>query len=269
MGLSTRTVELLGYIASVCIGLILGLMGGGGSILCIPILVYLFHVEAVEAAAYSLFVVGTTSLFGAIPKYREHLVSLRIAASFGIPSILGTFLTRTFVVHRIPDILIETDQHVLTKRALLLGLFAMLMILASISMIRGRRTEPDDDRQRPVWLMLQGFSIGTLTGLVGAGGGFLIIPALVLLTGLQFKVAVGTSLFIIAANSYAGFLGDLFNMKMDWELLLPVTALAVIGIFIGNRLNKNIDGMVLRRSFGWFVLTMGFYILLKETGWLP
>lgn len=259
-------MEIIGYIASVCIGLILGLLGGGGSILSIPILVYLFHVDAVEAAAYSLFIVGTTSLFGAIPKYREQLVSMRTAALFGIPSVLGTFLTRKFVVHRIPEILFQSEHIEITRRLLLLGLFAILMILASVSMIRGRKTEPDDDRVHTGWLIFQGLSIGALTGLVGAGGGFLIIPTLVFLTGLRFKVAVGTSLFIIAANSYSGFIGDLFNMRMDWELLLPITGLAIAGILVGGQLNRRFDGIVLRKMFGWFTLAMGCFILIRESG---
>ena len=261
-------VEVLGYIASIFIGLILGLLGGGGSILSIPILVYLFHVDAVEAAAYSLFIVGTTSLIGAIPKYREHLVSLRTAAVFGVPSIVGTFVTRRWVVHRLPDIIWQTSQFTLSKRMLLLGLFAVLMILASASMIRGRKTEPDDDRVRTGWLLVQGFSIGTLTGLVGAGGGFLIIPTLVLLTGLQFKIAVGTSLFIIAANSYSGFVGDLVNMRIDWALLLPITALAIVGILVGNQLSRQLNSTILRKSFGWLTLAMGCFILARESGLL-
>ncbi|MGC3945915.1 MAG: sulfite exporter TauE/SafE family protein [Chryseolinea sp.] len=259
-------MEILGYIASICIGLILGLLGGGGSILSIPILVYLFHVDAIEAAAYSLFIVGTTSLFGAIPKYREHLVSLRTAALFGIPSVVGTFLTRKFVVHSIPEILMQGEHFELTRRSLVLGLFAILMVMASVSMIRGRRTEPDDERVRPRWLVFQGLSIGALTGLVGAGGGFLIIPALVMLTGLEFKIAVGTSLFIIAANSYSGFIGDLFNMHMNWRLLLPITSLAILGILIGGRLNRLVDGVMLRKAFGWFTLAMGCFILIRESG---
>jgi len=228
--------------------------------------VYLFHVDAVEAAAYSLFIVGTTSLFGAIPKYREHLVSLRTAALFGIPSILGTFVTRRWVVHRLPEVLWQTDHFILSKRMLLLGLFAVLMILASISMIRGRRTESEEERVLTGWLIIQGFFIGTLTGLVGAGGGFLIIPALVLLTGLQFKIAVGTSLFIIAANSYSGFIGDLVNMRIDWELLLPITVLAIVGILIGNKLSRKLPADILRTAFGWLTLVMGCFILLKESG---
>lgn len=259
-------MEVIGYIASVFIGIILGLLGGGGSILSIPILVYLFHVDAIEAAAYSLFIVGTTSLMGAIPKYREHLVSLRTAALFGIPSVIGTFITRRWIVHSMPDVLIQFESFVFTKRMLTLGLFGVLMILASISMITGRRTESDDERVHTGWLVIQGMSIGVLTGLVGAGGGFLIIPTLVLLTGLQFKIAVGTSLFIIAANSYSGFMGDLWNMDMDWSLLLPVTCLAIAGILIGNQLNKKIEAVVLRKAFGWLTLTMGCYILIRESG---
>lgn len=259
-------MEIIGYIASIGIGLILGLLGSGGSILSIPVLVYLFHVDAVEAAAYSLFIVGTTSLIGGIPKYRENLVSLRTALLFGAPSVAGAFVTRRWIVHNIPDLLLDTEPVALSKRALLLGLFAVLMILASVSMIRGRKSQPEDDRIHTGWLIVQGLFIGTLTGLVGAGGGFLIIPALVLLTGLQFKKAVGTSLFIIAANSYAGFIGDLFNMDMEWRLLLPLTALAIAGILIGNSLSKRADTVVLRKIFGWFTLTMGCFILIRESG---
>jgi uncharacterized membrane protein YfcA len=258
--------ELFGYIFSVFIGLILGLLGGGGSILTIPILVYLFHVDAVLASAYSLFVVGVTSLVGAIPKYKDHLVNLRTGFLFGIPSIASIFITRKWIVPAIPDILWQGESFMLTKRILLLGLFALLMVLASISMIKGGMKEFDaDDQEFKFFLVgLEGALIGLLTGLVGAGGGFLIIPALVLLTGLPFKTAVGTSLFIIAINSLMGFLGDLFNYNMDWRLLLSVTSLAVLGILLGNKLSRHISQKKLRKAFGWFVLVMGCFILVRE-----
>jgi uncharacterized membrane protein YfcA len=259
--------EQFGYIFSVFIGLILGLLGGGGSILTIPILVYLFHVDAVLASAYSLFVVGVTSLVGAIPKYKDHRVNLRTGFLFGIPSIASIFITRKWIVHAIPDIIWQGESFILTKRILLLGLFALLMVLASISMIKGGMKEFDaEDHQFKFFLIsLEGALIGLLTGLVGAGGGFLIIPALVLLTGLPFKTAVGTSLFIIAINSLMGFLGDLFNnYNMDWRLLLSVTALAVFGILIGNKLSRHISQKKLRKVFGWFVFVMGCFILVRE-----
>lgn len=258
-------METFGYIASVFVGLILGILGGGGSILCIPILVYLFHINAVMASAYSLFIVGTTSFVGAIPKYKDQLVNLKTGLVFGIPSIAAIFTTRKWIVPAIPDILFQLDSFIFTKRILLLGVFAVLMILASIAMItkRSERTASDEKFQM-AYLIIEGLLIGFLTGLVGAGGGFLIIPALVLLTGLPFKTAVGTSLFIIAINSLSGFLGDVLNYSMDWEFLLIITGLAVVGILIGNQLAKRLPSKELRKSFGWFTLIMGTSILVKE-----
>lgn len=258
-------MEVFGYIASVCIGIILGILGGGGSILSIPILVYIFHVDAVLASAYSLFIVGTTSLVGAIPKYKSHLVNLKTGFLFGVPSIVTIFITRKWIIPTIPEIVWATESFVLTKRILVLGIFAILMVLASISMIRGRkRAEQTNQNFRTFLIIVQGMLIGFLTGLVGAGGGFLIIPALVLLTGLPFKTAVGTSLFVIAINSLVGFLGDVLNTTMDWPFLLSITLLAIGGILIGNRLSRMISQMKLRKMFGWFVLVMGCWILAKE-----
>jgi uncharacterized membrane protein YfcA len=259
-------MEIVGYVAAIGIGLILGILGGGGSILAIPILVYIFHVDAVTASAYSLFIVGITSLVGAIPKYKEQLVNVKTGLTFGIPSVITIFITRKWIVPAIPDIVLTTGDWVVTKRVMLLGLFALLMILTSISMIRGRRERTVDDREfRTTLLIIQGVLIGFLTGLVGAGGGFLIIPALVLLTGLPFKTAVGTSLLLVAINSLSGFLGDVLNRAMNWPFLLAITALAILGIFIGHRFSRKIPQRTLRKAFGWFVLTMGCWILFKET----
>lgn len=257
-------MEIFGYLASILIGFVLGLLGGGGSILSIPILVYLFQVDVVIAAAYSLFIVGVTSLIGAIPKYKDHLVNVKTGLLFGLPSIISIFITRKWIVPAIPDILIHNEWLMLSKRSFLLGLFAALMILASISMIRGKAIEHENHQLKIYLLMFEGTCIGLLTGLIGAGGGFLIIPALVFLTGLKFKTAVGTSLFIIAINSLAGFLGDLTNYNINWELLLSITMLAITGIFIGNFFSKKISALMLRKIFGWVVLFMGCYILTKE-----
>lgn len=258
-------MEIIGYAAAICIGLILGLLGGGGSILSIPILVYLFHIDPVTASAYSLFIVGITSLIGAIPKYKDHLVNIRTGLLFGVPSIVTIFVTRKWIVPAIPDLLFQIDSFMLTKRIFLLGLFALLMIITSISMIRNKKEPNQKNQYRSFLLMLEGTLIGLLTGLIGAGGGFLIIPALVLLTGLPFKTAVGTSLFIIAVNSLAGFMGDVLNYSMDWLFLLSITSLAVVGIFIGNYFAHRISTHRLRKSFGWFVLITGVYMLIRET----
>ena len=259
-------MEIIGYLFSIGIGIILGLLGGGGSILSIPVLVYFFHVDAILASAYSLFIVGVTSFIGAVPKYKDHLVSIKAGLLFGIPSILSIFITRKWLVPAIPDIIFQTDSMVLTKRFLVLGLFALLMIVTSITMIAGHKEKVRIEYEPRVALaIVEGILIGFLTGLVGAGGGFLIIPALVVLTGLPFKTAVGTSLFVIAINALTGFLGDVINYDMNWPFLLLLTSLATAGIFIGNLLTHKISGVKLRRSFGWFVLAVGVWIFFRET----
>ena len=209
-------MEITGYLFSIGIGIILGLLGGGGSILSIPILVYFFHIDAVLASAYSLFIVGVTSFIGAVPKYKDHLVSIKAGLLFGVPSILSIFITRKWLVPAIPDIIFQANSIVLTKRFLVLGLFALLMIVTSITMIVGQKEKVRIEHEPRVALAIfEGILIGFLTGLVGAGGGFLIIPALVVLTGLPFKTAVGTSLFIIAINALTGFLGDVINYRHE------------------------------------------------------
>lgn len=259
---------MAGYIASLVIGISLGLIGGGGSILTVPVLVYLFGVEPVLATAYSLFIVGASSLVGAIPKYRQGLVNIKTAIIFGIPSIAAVFATRKFIVPLIPAEVFQIGDFVITKSILMMLLFAVLMVFASVSMIREKSKDNTEEIEEqkfnyPV-ILLEGAIVGVLTGLVGAGGGFLIIPALVLLSKLPMKQAVGTSLLIIAAKSLIGFTGDLSNYSMDWTLLSLVTGLAIVGIFIGNQLSKKIDGNKLKKGFGWFVLIMGIYIIAKE-----
>ncbi len=259
---------IAGYFASALIGLSLGLIGGGGSILTVPVLVYLFGVDPVLATAYSLFIVGATSLVGTFPKYREHLVNLKTAVIFGIPSIAAVYATRAWLVPLIPNPIATIGDFVVTKPMMIMALFAVLMVFASVSMIREKKgaaevTEGPQHFNYPM-ILLEGAVVGVLTGLVGAGGGFLIIPALVLFSKLPMKQAVGTSLLIIAAKSLFGFLGDLSHYHLDWILLITVTILAVAGIFVGNRLSRQIDGNKLKKAFGWFVLIMGIYILVRE-----
>jgi uncharacterized membrane protein YfcA len=258
-------MEYLGYIASVLVGFVLGLLGGGGSILSIPILVYLFHIDVVLASAYSLFIVGTTSLAGAIPKYRDHLVNVNTGLQFGIPSIISIYITRRWIVPAIPSLIYQSESLIISKRLLLLGIFGILMVVASISMIRGRKERKNMQGSWRIPLtVLEGILIGFLTGLVGAGGGFLIIPALVLLTRLPMKTASGTSLFIIAINSLVGFTGDLVNYPMDWTFLLTITLLAIVGVHFGNVWAKRISNKNLRIGFGWLTLSMGCYVLTRE-----
>ena len=261
-------MEIIGYLASILIGISLGLIGGGGSILTVPVLVYLFDIEPIQATAYSLFIVGASSLVGAWPKYKQGFVNLKTAIIFGIPSIIAVFATRKFLLPAIPNEIAEFGGIIVTKSLMMMLLFAILMVAASFSMIRSRTSsielkEEDQKFNYPI-IILEGCLVGILTGLVGAGGGFLIIPALVMLSKLPMKQAVGTSLLIIAAKSLIGFTGDLGNDTMNWTLLLTVTTLAIAGIFIGDKLSKRIDGNKLKIGFGWFILVMGLYIIAQQ-----
>lgn len=263
-------LAIIGFASALIIGISLGLIGGGGSILTVPILVYLLGVEASEyAPAYSLFIVGATSLIGSGQKYREGLVDVRTFLVFGIPSIAAVYLTRHSLVPAIPDE-IPIGSFLLSKRLLIMGLFALLMVVASFSMIKGKKKSAgpeikEEDRKFNYPLILaEGIVVGGLTGLVGAGGGFLIIPALVKFSGLSMKKAVGTSLLIIAAKSLFGFIGDAQRLDIDWTMLSILTALAIVGIFAGNRMSRKIPGHKLEKAFGIFVLVMGIGILWAE-----
>lgn len=261
-------MEIIGYIASILIGVLLGLIGGGGSILTVPVLVYLFDVLPVTATAYSLFIVGTTSIVGSITYFKKGLVNIKTAVVFGIPSIFAVFLTRKYILPAIPDSLFTLAEFEVTKDIFLMILFAVLMVVAAYTMLKGKKsdTKPDAEPQKfnyPI-ILLEGSFVGVLTGLVGAGGGFLIIPALVLFSKLPMKEAVGTSLVIIAAKSLIGFTGELGNASLDWTFLITLTSLSIVGIFIGSYLTKFINSDKLKPAFGVFVLLMGIYILFKE-----
>jgi uncharacterized membrane protein YfcA len=264
-------MEILGYIASILIGVSLGLIGGGGSILTVPVLVYLLKVEPVPATAYSLFIVGLTAAVGSLSYFRQKLVNVRTAIVFGIPSIVAVFATRAWLIPAIPKEIFTLGSFVLTKNLLTMIVFAILMVAASYSMIKkdnpNRKNEKQEGPQKfnyPI-ILLEGAVVGALTGFVGAGGGFLIIPALVILSRLPMKEAVGTSLVIIALKSLIGFLGEGDLAAMNWKLIGLVSAFALAGIFIGTMLSKRIDGNKLKPAFGWFVLVMGIYILIKES----
>jgi len=258
-------LEILAYIFAVFIGVVLGLLGGGGSILTVPILVYLLYIPAYEATAYSLFVVGVTSLVGSISYMREKLVDFKVAILFSIPSFIGVFITRKLVLPNIADSLFSIGEFELTKNLAIMILFSVLMILASYSMIRKNNVYLEKKDQSTLQLIVKFFFVGVFLGLVGAGGGFLIIPSLIFFAKLDMKTAIGTSLLIISVNTLVGFLGDLTtSMDFNWNLLISFTLLALIGIFIGIKISKFIDENKLKPIFGWFVLVMGIYIISKE-----
>lgn len=262
------TIQLIGFFSSIFIGVSLGLIGGGGSILTLPVLVYLMGISPVISTAYSLFVVGTTSLVGSVNYMRKEQINYRAAFVFALPSFLAVFLTRKYLVPAIPDPVLAMGTFTLSRNVAIMLFFALVMLAASISMIRDKKSETGNETEDVTFnlpmIALEGALVGTLTGIVGAGGGFLIIPALVLLARLPMKMAVGTSLLIIAAKSLIGFLGDLSNMQVDWPFLLEFTALSVVGIFVGSYLSRYVPGDKLKKAFGWFVLVMGVYIIAKE-----
>ena len=241
-------IVIIGFAAAILIGISLGLIGGGGSILTVPVLVYIFGVNPVLATAYSLFMVGSTSLVGAVTYMKKGLVNYKTALIFAIPSFIAVFFTRKFLVPALPDPLFTVGEAIITKNIGIMVFFALIMLAASYSMIATKKCE-DCEEEKPVsfnfpLIALEGSVIGVITGIVGAGGGFLIIPALVLLANLPMKMAVGTSLLIIATKSLIGFFGDLSTQTIDWQMLLIFTALSIVGIFIGSALSKKINEKV-------------------------
>lgn len=259
-------MELAGYIAAILIGISLGLIGGGGSILTVPVFVYLMHVHPVLATTYSLFVVGSCSLVGGARAYVKKLIDFNAVLYFGLSSLLSVFIIRRFVLPLIPDYLFSIGNIAITKGVFLMVLFALLMLAAAVSMIKSNKTAmaPAHGQSRTGLLMLQGFLIGAITGLLGAGGGFLIIPALVLFSRLPMKIAVGSSLSIMAISSFFGFFSTLSHYTINWSQLLLFTAIAVTGIFAGTALSEKIPGQALKKGFGWFVLATGLFILVRE-----
>jgi uncharacterized membrane protein YfcA len=329
---------IAGFIAAIVIGFTLGMIGGGGSILTVPVLVYLLHVDPVLATAYSLFVVGISSSVGAFSYMKKGLLNYKTAIIFAVPSFIAVFLTRRFLVPAIPEQLFSIGKLDITTEVLFILLlivamlavslmslnklfrgskkhirafllvtpaaimvflvrqffipgipenlivignftltrdmgimlfFALIMLISAFSMIKKDKAFQGENERRGIMynypmIVLEGGVIGTITGIVGAGGGFLIIPALVLLAGLPMKMAIGTSLLIIAVKSLAGFLGDLSNREIDWIFLLSFTGMAIIGIFIGTFASKYVNHNKLKKAFGWFVLIMSFYIVLIE-----
>lgn len=264
-------MELLAYLFAALIGVSLGLIGAGGSILTVPVLVYLAGVDPVLATGYSLFVVGSTALVGGVQNFFRDRVDLRTALVFGLPSIAAVYATRAWIMPRIPETIDLFDAFDLTKGMFLLLVFAGLMVITSVSMISGKRDELTEleepaKKHNHLLILLEGVGVGMLTGLVGAGGGFLIIPALVLFAGLKMKTAVGTSLLIIAAKSLIGFTGDIqTGSPIEWGFLLGFTAFSIAGIFLGMWLGRFFDGRKLKKGFGWFVLLMGIYMIVRET----
>ena len=257
----------VGYVASGLIGISLGLIGGGGSIITIPVLVYLFHIEPTLATAYSLFIVGATSLVGGIRCAFNKMVDVRSALLLAVPSTVGVYLTRHFVLPHIPDTILVINDFSLTRDSALMLFFAVIMVIAALRMIRDKKIDEQTPATQHNFMLIPivGLLVGIITGIVGAGGGFLIIPPLVLFVGLPMKRAVATSLVIIAINSLIGFVGDFSLVReINFPLLFILSGLSIGGVFFGTYLSRFIKGKSLKWGFGWFALIMAVIIVINE-----
>jgi len=264
--LKSSTMEILGYFLASLIGISLGLVGSGGSILTVPVLVYFFHIDPVLATTYSLCIVGLSSIAGVISKYKQRLLDAKIILIFGIPSMLGVLLSRKFILPTIPSTFKLFGLMDITKSGFVMLFFATLMLASALSMILSKKTV-EGIEVKPNYgltLILVGFIEGIVTGIVGAGGGFLIIPALVLLGKLPMKKAIASSLFIITIKSLFGFVGDLTHTSVNFPFLASIVVLATGGIILGNFLNNKMDGAKLKKGFGWFVLAMSLFIFIEQ-----
>ena len=262
--------QLIGYVLAVLVGVILGMLGSGGSILSVPILVYVMGIEPSLATAYSLFIIGTTSFVGGIHKAKQQLVDFKKVFLFGFPAVISVFITRKVIVPRIPEIIFSTEIFTLSKSILIMLVFAIVMIFASFRMIKPLKEKIilENDKLNYFTIILLGIIIGLISGFVGAGGGFLIVPTLLFFAKTPMKMAIGTSLFIVSLQSLIGFTGDIMSSQiLDWELIGFFTMASIFGIFIGSFVSKNVDEKKLKISFGWFVLSMGVYIIIKELFW--
>ena len=257
---------LYGSVSALIIGIVLGLIGGGGSILTVPVLVYLLNINPVTATAYSLFIVGTTSLVGAFRNAQNKMIVYNIAILFSIPSFIGVFFTRKYIIPNLPDIFFIIKDIPFTKEMFIMLFFSILLVFSAYFLIKEKRYVINQSYKKNVFIIivLEGLIIGVFTGIVGAGGGFLIVPALVLLLNIPMKKAVATSLLIISIKSLLGFIGDLTSIEIDWELLVFFTLISIIGIVLGVFLNKYVNEIKLKKGFGYFLLIMSFYIVLKE-----
>ncbi|MBM9578111.1 sulfite exporter TauE/SafE family protein [Leptospira sp. 201903070] len=264
---------ILGYIAAFLMGTSFGLIGAGGSILMVPILFYLFGQNAIQATTNSLFVVGVTALIGALIKAKSGHINLRTGFLFAMPGFVGIYIAKHFILASLPDILIHRFGFTLTKSLLVMTVFAIIMAFSSWAMIRSGSSAAEEGSppikatsSNFVGIGFKGLTVGAITGFVGAGGGFLIIPALALLLKFPLNVAVGTSLAIIAANSLFGFAISFSSVQFeDCPLLLTVSILGIGGMFFGQILSSKMEERYLRRGFGYFVFVAAFLILWDQS----
>lgn len=263
------TPEAFGFFSAFVIGVLLSLLGGGGSILTVPLLVYVFHLPPSLATAYSLLIVGISSLVGSLTYLAKDLASPKTALFFSFPSFAMVFAMRKYIMPAIPlEVKIYQNWYI-QKELLIMTVFSLLMLSASMSMIKSSKKLTENisaitKRINYPIIFFEGLVVGALTGFVGVGGGFLIIPVLTLFVNLPMKMAVGTSLMIIAINSCFGFLGDIGTHTIDWAFVGVMICISVSGVLVGSYLSKYVQNKHLKPAFGWLTLAMGCGILLKE-----
>lgn len=241
---------IVAALLALVIGVVLGMLGGGGAILTLPMLVYVLHVDAKPAIATSLFVVGATSVMGTVLHARARNVRWKIGLVFGASAMAGAFAG-------------GRTAHLLPGKVLLVA-FALLMVATATAMLRGRKDESSGSAPAIGRVLVLGAAVGLLSGLVGAGGGFLIVPALTLFGGLALREAIGTSLFVITLQSFAGFAGHVGHVQLDWALVGIVAAAAVAGAVLGAYAGKKVPVSALRRGFAWLVFAMGLFMFSRE-----
>jgi uncharacterized membrane protein YfcA len=255
------------------IGIILGLIGGGGSILSVPVLVYLMHYPAEEATGYSLFIVGLTSLIGGFAFIKRGDISFESLIQFAIPSLITVFFVRKFLIPALPQVFFIVGDFAVTKQIFIMTLFAVLILFSSYSMIKKQEKDYRNDAMweefskspiRIYFVILLAILVGFLTGFVGAGGGFIIVPVLLFFIRVPVKKSIGTSLCIIAINSLVGFTGNLGHLDINWHLLLITSSICVSGILVGNMISIRISAHKLKPAFGWFTLIVGIFVIVKE-----
>ena len=259
-------MEFLGYFAALLMGFTLGSIGGGGSILTVPILVYLMGITPVVATAYSLLIVGSVAAFGSYQYFKQGLIDIKASLLFAIPSIIAVYLTRLFIMPAIPDVILNSPM-VISKDLMIMTLFATLMVFSAFMMLRNAKSlKPTiDNNHNPILIIIEGAVIGVFTGVLGAGGGFLIIPALVLLMGMPMKRAVGASLLIIALKSLIGFIGDIQNgIELQIPMLIYFFLITAMGMWTATKVSPKIDGQLLQKSFAYFTLVIAAVIFIRE-----
>jgi len=259
---------ILGYIGALFVGIALGLIGSGGSILSLPIFVYLFGLNPIIASAYSLFTVGLTSLIGSIKNIKLKLIDTNTVLYFSSSASISVYITRKYLIELIPNKIATIGGFIITKEKFLMLFFAILIFFAGVAMIKKRIDNSQSLRRKSkygkILLLIEGTIVGVVTGLVGAGGGFIIIPVLVIFSKLNMKNAIATSIVIISVKSLIGFVGDIENLKIDWLFLAKFSLISVTGIYLGQAVGLKIDGIKLKKGFGYFILIIGSCIIIKE-----